>query len=325
MTGPGHIDPEELALDQAGAVERERSEQIAAHLAECPDCRARAEAIRAVSAALRVAPAAPMPSDVADRITAALAEERAATTAQQSQSAATQTVVPLSGKRGWFRGANVAALIAAAAAIALIAAIAVSHFSAGNSPGGATAENPTTITGNTGLMTAAERTALQRLTSSDPTDYSPGRIEAQLSREVYASEATPASSPRPMMAPRTNQSTKKTPSSSPSPAILGGSASFTISPLLRPFTNPSRVFNCVKDINNGVFVLPLAVKLARYDTKPAVVIVLPPGTLPSSTTAYAYVLDTTCGATDYDGTVKQVQAVPPPSPLLSSPTASPSE
>jgi hypothetical protein len=74
---PHHPGTEELAEFRAGTIEAARSDQIAAHTAECPGCASVTERLDQVPAILASIPAPAMPADLEARIIAALAAEAA--------------------------------------------------------------------------------------------------------------------------------------------------------------------------------------------------------------------------------------------------------
>jgi len=92
---PHHPGTEELAEFRAGATEAARSDQIAAHTAECPECAAVCERLDEVPAILASIPAPAMPGDLEARILAALAAEAGrATAAASSPSVSSATASP---------------------------------------------------------------------------------------------------------------------------------------------------------------------------------------------------------------------------------------
>jgi len=109
-----------------------------AHLDECPDCRARAGQLRASRALLSALPADPMPTDVAARIDAALAAERAPTPGF----ARGGDIVPIGARRAWWRGPNLAAAAAGVAVLALASALIVGHLGGTSKPAQSAATAP---------------------------------------------------------------------------------------------------------------------------------------------------------------------------------------
>ena len=72
---PLHPGAEELAEFRAGVTDSVRGDQVAAHLAECPECASIAARLGEVPALLASIPAPAMPADVEARITSALTAE----------------------------------------------------------------------------------------------------------------------------------------------------------------------------------------------------------------------------------------------------------
>jgi hypothetical protein len=74
---PRHPGTEELADFQSGMTDAARGDQLAAHIAECPECASVAERLSQVSALLASIPPPAMPDGIEDRIMGALAAEAA--------------------------------------------------------------------------------------------------------------------------------------------------------------------------------------------------------------------------------------------------------
>jgi anti-sigma factor RsiW len=73
----GHVDEESLALYAEGELSHRRTAKVRAHLAGCTECTATVAALTEVTAQLSHVPAPPMPSVVAARLDAALSAESA--------------------------------------------------------------------------------------------------------------------------------------------------------------------------------------------------------------------------------------------------------
>jgi anti-sigma factor RsiW len=76
----GHVDAEVLALYAEGQLSRRRTARVRAHLSGCPECGATLAALAEVSTQLSHVPAAVMPAPVAARLDAALSAESAGRT-----------------------------------------------------------------------------------------------------------------------------------------------------------------------------------------------------------------------------------------------------
>ena len=78
----GHVDPETLAAFREGLLPRRKAGRVTAHLAECPQCAGLDAQLAGLPALLAHAPAPPMPDALTARIEAAIAAEAAARSAQ---------------------------------------------------------------------------------------------------------------------------------------------------------------------------------------------------------------------------------------------------
>jgi hypothetical protein len=78
----GHVDPETLAAFREELLPRRKAGQVAAHLAECPQCAGLDAQLAGLSTLLAHTPAPPMPDALTARIEAALAAEAATRSAQ---------------------------------------------------------------------------------------------------------------------------------------------------------------------------------------------------------------------------------------------------
>jgi hypothetical protein len=77
MSGQRHPDPETLATLRAGLAGGLRGRRITAHVARCARCAATSDDLAAVSSLLAATPTPPLPESFEQRISAALAAERA--------------------------------------------------------------------------------------------------------------------------------------------------------------------------------------------------------------------------------------------------------
>jgi hypothetical protein len=98
----GHVDPETLAAFREELLPRRKAGQVAAHLAGCPQCAGLDAQLAGLPALLAHAPAPPMPDALTARIEAALAAEAAARSARApagvpATEAATGADAPLAG------------------------------------------------------------------------------------------------------------------------------------------------------------------------------------------------------------------------------------
>ena len=70
-----HLTTDELADAAEGLLDPERAAFAESHIADCPDCHAQSDALRAVSATLQAEPAPTMPEAVAHRLNDVVAAE----------------------------------------------------------------------------------------------------------------------------------------------------------------------------------------------------------------------------------------------------------
>jgi anti-sigma factor RsiW len=71
-----HLTTDELADAAEGLLDPERAAFAESHIADCPDCHAQSDALRAVSATLQAEPAPTMPEAVAHRLNDVVAAEQ---------------------------------------------------------------------------------------------------------------------------------------------------------------------------------------------------------------------------------------------------------
>jgi hypothetical protein len=101
----GHVDPETLAAFREDLLPRRKARQVTAHLAECPRCAGLDAQLAGLPALLAHAPAPPMPDALTARIEAALAAEAAARSGEApagvpGTEAAAGAGAPSAGPRG---------------------------------------------------------------------------------------------------------------------------------------------------------------------------------------------------------------------------------
>jgi hypothetical protein len=273
----GHIDPETLAAFREDLLPRRKAGQVTAHLAECPRCAGLDAQLAGLPALLAHAPAPPMPDALTARIEAAIAAEAAARSAEapagaRGTEAAAGASAPSAGprdagaaRRGGRRAAapgrsRLALRIAVAAATAVVIAGGGYGVSRLFSGGAALSSSPASH-----ALVPAAAPAPNGAAASGPV-MSPARRSAAL--------GSPA--PYPVVTSGTNYraSDLKTQVRATlirfrgaAPAPSGGTA--------RPVPAVAGVATCLAHVTGGQ--RPRLVDLARFEGKPATVIVLPAG------------------------------------------------
>ena len=294
----GHADAETLAAFREELLSRRKAARVSAHLAACSRCAGLDAQLTEVSALLTASTAPPMPDALTARIAAAIAAEaaaRAATTADHAVATADGTVAV--GAAGGGTGPHdraarparpsrapsgpgrarlalrVAAVTAAVVVVAgggygvarLLTANPESATSAGAgneaapAAGGHGAASESTP-GGLGAPSAGRSAPTARIVSSG-TNYQPGQLKTQVSAVLTQHRA-------------------------------GASAAAGFSQANQPTASAPPVPACVPHVTGGK--RPLLVDLAKYQGRPATVIVIPGAT---SGTLRALVVAGTCTAT----------------------------
>lgn len=276
--GPAAAD--HLSLDELAELEEGIAADagaLRAHLDGCATCRQRAGQLHASRALLSALPPDSMPPEVAARIDAALAAEPAATAAFTPGG----DIVPLRGRRPWWRSPNLAAVAAGVAVLGLGAALIVGHSGGGNRTGASAAKNSQP---NSAAVGGASAGGLKM--------WQTGHNYTQATQAAYVTGIVVG--PPPPLPP---------PSAAPSPVGGGGPAAPGASPTRESYSRealhqPATVFACAKLLAHKP-VQPLAVDFARYDGVPAVILVIP-GLQHPDTQLSVYVIRSTCsdGAAD---------------------------
>ena len=253
----GHVDAESLALYAEGQLSRRRAAQVRAHLSGCTECGTTMAALTEVSTQLSHVPAPPVPNLLAARLDAALSAEAA-----QRATAPTPAPAPAPAPRPPRRNplfAPAALRILAAAGATLVVAggvgYAVSQFS------GSASSPSTSGTGRSAAAPATHRSGVQlapnispggRIVKPKPNPGSPGKpVYARTSTDYQ--HGTLAAQARSQLAVYTV------------PGVSGPSR-------VAAANVPARVHNCVSQLAHGRPVL--FVDLARYQQRPAIIVVL---------------------------------------------------
>lgn len=256
-----HLDTDALADLDEGLLDRDHVASARAHVAGCPRCRAELAALTGVRERLAAAAEVePMPAEVVARLDRALA----GVAAEPASTAVTRSVIPLrepqrSSPRGlrWLQAAAVVVLVLAGGAVAVSALRGSDNDNFTNSSAGtagsadkraaAAGSYPVTASGRHWTKTSVEA-EVPRLLAGTLSPTLPPSSAAAEDNGTGAAEA-----PRAL-------------AGVPAARLAGGPA----------------LADCVTELAGGP-VTPLAVDLARYDGKPAAVVLLPgiggPGTV----------------------------------------------
>ena len=254
MTGPtltpgfgpdGHAELTTLADLDEGLLDDAHAGQLKQHVNNCDQCRHALGRLRTTRALLSALPAETMPDDVARRIDAAL--ETAATTA---------TVVPVTARRRWLSSPAIAGIAAAVAAIGLASALIVSRTGGGG--GGDNTKETAGASLPAGPRAAQPANPVKQWQTG--TNYTAANIAALVPGIVVGSPAPLPSATA--AAPQANSGAK---------ANTAASDSFSQDQL----RSPDSLTACAKILNDGTPVQPLAADYAKYDGRPATIVVFP--------------------------------------------------
>lgn len=272
-----HPSPDALADLDAGPVDG----AVAAHVAGCADCAGDLERIRAMSADLAQLPVEPLPPDIASRIDAALAAERA-------RISAPTTVVPLRSRPrravpGW--------LAAAAAGVALFggAAFLLTSLDGG---GGDRSQG--------GSLSASRDLNERSVVRSTGSDYRAATLADQLPTLLGAAPARLTDQQRAtggggVAAPFGSVSSEARPGAEAPKALDSGATASRLATRTRQLAalaQPGALAACLVRALGADVEDPIAVDLARYNGEPAVIVALP--ALGRTDRVDIYVLDPGC-------------------------------
>lgn len=249
----GHADAESLALYAEGQLSRRRAAQVRAHLSGCAECATTAAALTEVSTQLSHVPAPPMPAPLAARLDAALSAEAA-----QRSAAPAPAPAPRPPRRNPLFSPGALRILAAAGATLVVAGgvgYAVSQFSGSGSSSG------TSGTGRSAAAAPTHRSGVQLAPNISPGGriVKPKPSRGSPSVPVYA---------------RTSTDYQRGSLAAQSKHQLG---EYTVSGLSGPGQIPAakvpdRVRACASQLAHGRRVL--LVDLARYQQRPAILVVL---------------------------------------------------
>ena len=268
----GSAAADHLSLDAIAEVEEGIAEDAPArkrHLDTCAQCRARAGQLRASRALLSALPADPMPADVAARIDAALAAESAPVPAFASRG----DIVPMRARRSWLRGPNLAAAAAGVAVLAFVGALVAGHVGGNSSP--SVGADKSRAAGNAPVGASVAPVVLKQWQTGLDYDTTDVKLTAYVTALVLG---------HPPAFPAT---TGGGPVSSPS-ASSTGKPSYSRESL----RVPAIAYACAA-LLAGHPVQPLAIDFAKFNGKPAAVLVIPGLTDPAKYLA-VYIIPTAC-------------------------------
>jgi negative regulator of sigma E activity len=270
-----HIDVDTLADLGEGLLEADQVTSVAEHLDRCAECRARRDALDDVQLLLRDLGAgadAPAPDDVVRRLDDALA---AAATPLPTASA---TVTPLTALTTRVRQPWRTRVLQAAAVFVLVAAV------GGLGYGGIRAVSGGNSTGTTGAADSGGSAATEKHSAAH-------RYVVTSSGRNYTEESQRSAVPGLLSgkydATAQGSGGVAVPSKTPTGAQVPAAGSVADPQRLR---DGKALAACVANLADGP-VTPLAVDIARFDGKPATIIVLPDPKDPSIVYAYAVAPD----------------------------------
>jgi hypothetical protein len=267
-----HVDVDTLADLEEGLLEADQVTSVAGHLEGCAECRARRDALDDVQLLLQDRGGeadAPAPDDVVRRLDDALAS------AAKPLPTASATVTPLRASTKQPRQPWRTRVLQVAAVFVLVAGVGALGYGGIRAVSGGNTAGTSTASGGAGAAAEKRSPTHKYVVTSSGRNYNEESLRSAvpgvLSGKYDASaQDFAAASP-------------STPTGAQAPAA--GSAADP-----QRLRNGKALADCVANLAEGP-VTPLAVDIARFDGKPATIIVLPDQTDPSLVFAYAVAPD----------------------------------
>jgi anti-sigma factor RsiW len=289
-----HLSPDTLADLQEGLLDADGEAAARRHLEACPDCRADLAALTELPALLAAAgDTGPVPELVTARLDRALAGAAADATADPGPATAARTVTPVAPDRGPVRGMR---LLQAAAAVVLVlgvGALGVSALTHGGNGDAGTSTAGTAADSGGGSQAAPEAATVAPITASGR-DWTSSSLRTDVAAlltgtvgrtyALYDRQATKGSG-QDGVAPGPSASA---PAAQRELATAAGGAD--------RLADPTALRACVANVTDGDDSLqPVAVDLARWQGKPAAVLVFPTTDDPASLDVYVVAPDCPTG------------------------------
>jgi anti-sigma factor RsiW len=284
---PSHVDVDTLADLEEGLLEADQVSSVAEHLAGCAECRARREALDDVQLLLRDRGAevdAAAPEDVVRRLDDAFAA------AAMPLPTASATVTPLTASTTRARQPWRTRVLQAAAVFVLVAAVGALGYGGIRAVSGGNSSGTTAADSGAGAGQAPEpnrETARKYVIASSHRDYNPKSLRSAVPGLLSGTFGARTEVPKDTAVPEK------------SPTGGGGAAGSAADP--QRLRGGKALAACVANLTGGPET-PLAVDVgARFENKPATIIVLPDPDDASFVNAYAVAPDCPTGTwLDYE-------------------------
>ncbi len=246
-----HLTAEVLADLEIGLLDEASAAHAEQHLAHCTDCSALRGDLAAISDALAGLADVPMPDDVWEQLTEALAAEPVRTPDGVAK------VVPIETARRRRWGRPGIGVVAGAAGVALIGAIVVSSDFGGGDTATQLSESADSASSDRG----AELPLTAYAATQSGTRYQEAALGSQVT-ELVAARATFTPTP-PVASTTPDPEDEETAQPTPSDSIAAMA------------TDPAAAQACLEGYLNVAGVQPLAIDIGVWEGEPAAVIVLP--------------------------------------------------